>query len=733
MAAEAVAPVTQGLDFAGIEESDLKQIIAQELSVAVGAEGGRLSQERLLALQYYRGDAFDGDQDLKSRNRSTVVMRSVLETVEWVLPALLRIFTASDKIAQMEPAGASQDEAAADQATDYITQIFYKDNPGFLILHDWFKDALIEKVGWVKRWWDTQQVQETNTYEKLTAEQYAAAKTPSEPDVVSIEVVDETEQPGPPNPLTGQPTLLYDCKLRTTRRRDRIKIENVPPEEVLIGHRAKRGNIPFLCHRRQRTRSDLLEEGYDKSTLALLPGYDSPEYGIERITRYEDEDEVPYNAERTDKAMRLIWIEENYLKVDIDGDGIAELCKIVTTGNGALILTKDGEPDIEQVDEITLVPACPVPMPHKLVGMSLADLVMDLQLIKSTLVRQMLDNLYLTNDPRHYVDESKVTENTYDDLLTSRPGGVVRGRGEGAVTPLTTPFVAEAAVPMLEYIDQTSEVRTGVSRRNQGLSPDDLNKTATGMNLVQQAAAQRVELIARIFGHSVKELIEGIIGLVRRYQQQARIVRVTGKPLAIDPRGWRESMDVNVSVGLGTGNRDQIVADLMKVLQAQFQIVQMQKGLNGPLVYGKNVFDALEFATENLGLKQSFFTDPTQPPPPGYAGPPGQQQQPDPEMMKAHQDLAIAQAKSQAEAQEQAVRLRADMTAMQQKAELEAQLAQQRAQLEMDIDRQRAAHEIEMEKMRAAAKLELEKAEIALRAQAGAYTPGPAPEATPAA
>jgi hypothetical protein len=723
----------QGLKYKNLDEGELKQIIARELDTALGAEGGTLSQDRETALKYYQGDAFGNEVD----GRSQVVMRSVLETVEWVLPALLRIFTASDKIAEFEPTR-EDDEAAGEQATKYVSYIFYRDNSGFMLLHDWMKDALIQKLGWVKIYWDTQKVPEFNSYTGLTAEQYAALKKPG------TEVIEEKSYPAPPQDgfnedapgVTSDAPMLYDCTLRVVREQGRVKLENVPPEEVLVSRRAKHGQaLPFTCHRRERTYTDLVQEGYDKATLDLIPSLDAPEFNSERLTRFEDEQDLPATDERTDKAMRTIWVEESYLRADVDGDDVAELLKVVTAQGGAVILTKnDGKPDIEPIDEVPLVSICPIPMPHKLVGMSLADLVMDLQLIKSTLVRQMLDNVYLTNNPRHYVDEGKVTENTIDDLLTSRPGGLVRGKGENAVVPFVTPFVAEKTMQLVEYFDQTSEVRTGVSRHNQGLNPDDLNKTATGVNLIQQAAAQRVELIARIFAETgVKEVCRRILGLVTRYQQAERIIRLTGNFVPMDPRQWRNQMEVSVSVGLGTGNRDQTLAHLKELLAAQFQIVQVQQGVNGPLVYAKNVYDALDYATEQMGVKQSFFTDPSQPPPPGLAGPP-QPPKPDPEMLKLQAQIAADQARQQASVEADRRKEQFDMERDRQKAQIDAANDQRdfeyRAQFaaqEFQLKRWEAQQRIALEERKLQMRAELEAREMQIKADAGAYAPRPAP------
>jgi hypothetical protein len=691
--------------------TELRATLAREMAQAVGGDDSTLSSDRQLAMIYYEGRSFPEDNQAQLDGRSRVVMRSVMEAIEWVLPALLRIFTASDKIADIGPIN-EQDEQAADQATKYISHIFYRDNNGFKLLHDWLKDGLLQKLGWVKYWWDASAEQVTNTYTGLTREQYDALLG----DDTDVEVIEKREYPADADEFNldravPAQVMLYDCTLRTTRENGRVKIEAVPPDEVLFSPRSKFGDIPFLCHRTPRTISELLTQGYDADTLHDIPFANDGDLSGERARRF-DEEGGAVSDDRSDFPMRRMWVEESYIRWDRDGDGIAELLKVVSVSNGGHILTRGGKEDIEDIDEIPLVPFTPIPTPHKLVGNSVADLVMDLQFVKSTLIRQMLDNLYLTNNPRHIVGERALTDDTYDDLLMSRPGGIVRALDPAQIVPLVTPFVAEKAFPMVEYIDQMQEIRTGVSRRGQGIDSDVLNKTAnSGLqeHLQQQAAAQRVELIARIAGDSVQMLVRGILGLVQRHQQQERIIRLTGQWLKMDPRQWRNSMEVTVSVGLGTGNRDQMLQHLMTILQLQQGIVQIQQGVQGPLVYPHNVFDALERLTENAGFQESFFTDPSQPPPQGAGGP--QQPKPDPEMMKAQAHVQAAQFKAQADAQGRAMQ-----------AQVKAALDQQAHEHKLVLEREKAAHDMQLAAMREQMKAQNEAREIALRAASGAYT-----------
>jgi len=676
-----------------MDDDAVLAIVGRELGNAIGQDGDELSKARAYALDLYEGlkpDPPDAD------GRSSVVMRSVFEAIEWLLPLLLRIFVASDKIAIIEPTkpGEAEDEAAS-MATTYLTQIFYKDNDGFSLLLDWFKDGLLQRLGWVKRYWQEKLVQTTESYTGLTREQYDALLNPPEGEVEAIDEEERTEI-GPMGPVT-----VYDCTLQTTLEESRIVLENVPPEEVLYSPRSRRGYLPFVCHRRARTVSDLLEDGYDEDGVLAAVGDAEGTYSDEAARRQRPESSDPFEDDRTDEAMREVYVEESYILLDYNRDGIAELCK-VTTANGAsrVLLTRDDKPDIEAVDEIPLVHLCPVPMPHKLAGHSIADMCEDLQRIKSALMRQILDNLYLTNNPRTVVEDGAANENTHEDILRSRPGGLIRARQAAGIVPHTTPFAAGAAFPMLEYVDTTQEIRTGISRHSQGLDPNVMNKsaasTASGINMLQQAAAVRVELIARIFGRSVQQLVEGILGLVRRHQQQSRVIMVTGKPLTMDPSQWRSQLDVNVSVGLGTGSRDQILAHLMQILQLQAGIVQQQGGVTGPLVYAQNVFDALEKLTENAGFKESFFANPSEGPPPGT--PPPGPEKPDPEMAKAQAAMQLQDKKAQSDAQ----------LAMQ-KFGLEERLANEKAAREAELAQQEQMHRLRLEQQDANNRLELER------------------------
>jgi hypothetical protein len=471
----------------------------------------------------------------------------------------------------------------------------------------------------------------------------------------------------------------------------------------------------------------------------LVPWDDSAEHNSERVARHFED--LDYSSSDRRDAGREMWIEECYVQLALgDDDSTTELYKVTTAAGGHVILTKDGEPDCECVPEIPFVALCPIPQPHKLVGLSLADLTKDIQLIKSTLLRQMLDNGYLSNWPRIEVGDDVVNENTYDDLLNLRPGQVVRTRRIGGIAPLTVPYTADKTFPLVEYLDRSQEVMTGVARSNQQISADQLNNsTASGIAMLQANAAQRVELFARIFAVGLQELLGHVFKLVRRHQQNERIIKVTGGFLKVDPSEWVEDLPLTVSVGLGTGNRDQILAHLNTILQIQNGIVQQQGGLSGPLVYGKNVFDVLEQLTQQAGFKTPFFQDPTRPPNPAMMGPP-QPPKPDPQaaaaQAKAQADMQASQAKAQVDMQIAQAKAAIDAQIEARHAQTEMQMEQIRAQSQLAVERERAQHDMQVaelkahnemaiERMKAEQAAQISALEVRLKYQAGVYTSGP--------
>ena len=571
-----------------IDINKLKSIIESEIDDSLGYLETDTTDERQEALKYYLREPYGNEVE----GKSSIVTGEVAEAVDGALPQLIRVFTSSDNVVEFSPAK-DGDEQNAEQATQLVNHVFYKDNDGFLILHNWFKDALLQKTGVVKAYWNDDKDLTKEKYEGLTDDELMMLMQDPEVELVSQEIIEESTV----DELTGQATFSKsnNATLRRTKNNGKIVVENVPPEEFLISKRAKTiQDSPFVAHRRMITRSELVAMGFDKDTVNTLESGDTLEFSPDRIARYS-RGEQPNSMGSQDESMEVVEVYECYIKVDYNDDGIAELRRVVYASNEIL--------SDEECDYVPFHSICPIPIPHKFYGQSLADRTLDIQLIKSTVTRQMLDNLYLTNNSRIAAVEGQVN---LDDLLTSTAGGVVRVKNAGAIVPLTVQSSASQSFPMLEYLDGVQAKRTGVSDAQQGLSADVLqNVTATAVATMSNASYGKLELIARIFAETgVKSLFKGILQLLCKYQDATRTLRINGRFVPFNPREWDTEYNVTINVGLGTGSRQEQLATMQMILGKQEQILQAY-GVNNPLISLKQYRDTLAKFVHMAGFKDA--------------------------------------------------------------------------------------------------------------------------------
>ena len=597
---------------------ELQSLLSNQIQNALGYLGGQLSDSRTKSLEYYLGDKLGTEID----GRSQVVSTDVADTIESLLPNLLRVFTASDKVVHCEPMTA-EDVPMAAQATAYLNHVFYKENDGFQLLYNFFKDALIEKNGFLKIYWDDSEKVDYETYENLSiVEKEALQDTKDEIEIVEEEVFEDEsakeefekvlEQYQAQGVDTSQVQVpnfdLYNCKIKRIKKTGRVKIESIPPEEFLIDRSAKTiEDADFVSHKVLMTRSDLVAMGYPQDEIDELPKSDLDIYNDEQNVRLTDVDD--YNiSSATDTTTEKVLVYESYVKYDYDEDGIAELRKIVSAGS-------DGNHILSNMpcDNVPFVTITPIPMPHRFYGRSIAELVEDVQLMKSTVMRQLLDNMYLTNNNRVAVMDGMVN---MDDLLTTRPGGIVRTKQppNQVMQPLQAQPISQQAFPLLSYLDSVREARTGVSKEAQGLSPDTLNaKTATGVNALMQQTQMRSELIARVFAETgVKSLFKKIFELMVKYQDKEKIIMMSNQYIPVRPTEWKDRFNISIVVGLGTGSKEQQTIMLNSILERQLQAFQLQGGKEMPMVNLKNMYNTLTKMVENAGLKnvETYFVDP---------------------------------------------------------------------------------------------------------------------------
>jgi hypothetical protein len=601
-----------------ISNIELQSLLSNQIQNALGYLGGQLSDSRTKSLEYYLGDKLGTEID----GRSQVVSTDVSDTIESLLPNLLRVFTASDKVVHCEPMTA-EDVPMAAQATAYLNHVFYKENDGFQLLYNFFKDALIEKNGFLKIYWDDSEKVDYETYENLSiVEKEALQDTKDEIETVEEEVFEDEsakekfeevlkqyEMQGVDISQVQVPNFnLYNCKIKRIKKTGKVKIESIPPEEFLIDRSAKTiEDADFVSHKVLMTRSDLVAMGYPQDEVDELPKSDLDIYNDEETVRLADVDDYRISSS-TDTSTEKVLVYESYVKYDYDEDGIAELRKIVSAGaDGHHILSN------MPCDSVPFVTITPIPMPHRFYGRSISELVEDVQLMKSTVMRQLLDNMYLTNNNRVAVMDGMVN---MDDLLTTRPGGIVRTKQppNQVMQPLQAQPISQQAFPLLNYLDSVREGRTGVSKEAQGLSPDTLNaKTATGVNALMQQTQMRSELIARVFAETgVKDLFKKIFELMVKYQDKEKIIMMSNQYIPVRPTEWKDRFNISIVVGLGTGSKEQQTIMLNSILERQLQAFQIQGGKEMPMVNLKNMYNTLTKMVENAGLKnvETYFVDP---------------------------------------------------------------------------------------------------------------------------
>lgn len=654
-----------------LSETEILAAIDAQAERAYGSDG-TLDDERAQAMDYYLGRPYGNEVE----GRSQVVTRDVLETVEWIMPSLMRIFTAGDKVVEFQAKGL-EDEPAAKQETDVLNHVILNQNDSFMTMYTWFKDALLSKTSYVKIYWDEKEDTTEETYQGLSEAQIGMIAGDDSVELVSIEPV-EAIGTGP----DGMPavTVSYNIKLKRTEKNGKVCIDPAPPEEMRVAASVRGYSLKsssYVEHRTMKTLSDIRAMGL-KIDDDISGGDDDEDSTLSGARDLYDEDS--FGQDQADPSMREVLFRDVTMRIDENGDGIAELRRYYVVGSTFLYKN-----DAENVYYACLGP---IPMPHRHVGLSIADLVMDLQKIRSTLLRSYIDNLYLQNNGRFAISDRV----NLDDMLVSRPGGVVRVEGEpaGAIMPLVHPSNGGAAIQGLEYLDTQKENRTGVTKYNQGLDSNSLNKTMGGITQIMGAAQQRIELLARVCAETgVKDAFMLTHELLQKHSTKAMTIKLNNKYVEVDPRQWKTRTDMTVAVGLGTGNKDQQLQHIMTIMGVQKEGLQI--GITDP----KKIYAAAKRLTENAGFKdgEEFFTDPSTQPP--------KQPQPDPDMVKAQADMQIKQQSAQLDAQMSQQKMQQDGQMAQQKMQSDMAMAQQKLQNDMQLAREKMAADIQLEREKA--------------------------------
>lgn len=661
------------------EGFDVDELVAalEREAEAANSEWERVRQFLELAHDYYEAKPFGNEVD----GRSQIILPDVQETVDYMVPSVLRAFISGDRVVEFE-ATDEADEDGAEEATAAIGYSFMRDQDGYRVLHDWLSCGLLEKFGVVEM---------LEVDEEHIVRERVTISDPVELEGFEGEVEDaEQNEDG-----------TYTLSLKMVTRRKRFITETVPADEFRYSPRARHEDTSdYLARSSLKTRSELVDMGFDREQVYALPAHS-------RLPDGRDDEWLEPDPEST-PALQQVLLHKEFARIDIDDDGIAERVMVFRVEK-EILQWQDGELAIETVDDQPFVVFTPFPRPNRLVGYSLADKVMDIQLARSTIARQLFDGMYQANLPRPIVSERGASENTIDDLLSPIAGAPIRVADINAVAPYVTNFDIGKSMTAMEWLTGERESRTGITRLNQGLDADALNKTATGTAMMQAQGQQQEEYIARNFAEAVSRLFAKAYRLRRREGERFKI-KVDGKYKEVDPSRWPEDVNLNIRVGLGTGSKD-------KRIQARMMLAPLlAEGSANGKVSDKHLFNAIDGLVRDIGLGtgDEYWKDPDAPAEidPVTGEPKQEAEQPDPEAMALQAEQAREDAKFQAEQQRAAEQLAFE----QQKAAAQIQLKREEASAAVEAQRER--HMLEMEQQREKAALEAQLARDKAAAEA---------------
>jgi hypothetical protein len=680
------------------DDDALLKIVGEERKRSIGfgeGDSGELTDARDRALAYYKGEMNDIPV---LKNRSSVVDTAIADAVETVLPDVMEVFVGGEDVATFVPQG-QEDEEAAQQETDYVQHVVFTENAGFLTIYTAIKDALITRTGVLHWWWEDDESQETLA-EQLTEEQAA---------------VGQQMQPG----AEIEPQDDGTVSLTKTTLSGRVCIKAFPSEDFTVAADTVNLRDATYCAVRDRPRvQDLIARGLDAEKVRGLNTYALRNDQIEI-----DRDQAGEQQSIRDGAtgdLRTVEVRAHYIRLDMDGEGKLSVWRVVTDAEERVLLDK------EEVGEIPFAALTPYIIPHRFYGESVADKLLQVQQIKTVLLRMLLDMGYFALNQRMEVAEIDCNDYTLTDLLANEPGRPIRSKTGNAIKPVEAGTLNFDIMAAMEFVSTVAESRSGIVRNAQGLNPDTLHDTAKGAMALIGAAQKRVRMIARIFAETgIKDLFLGVHSLLRKGytdQHKPASAKLRNKWAQVSPNTWPERTAMTVHVGVGSAGREHDMMIATQRIGLMQPLVELQGGANGPFVDPKNVHNALSAWERAAGSKapEMYWSDPAQAPP--------QPPKPDPEMAKvqadmqlrqgqAHADAALAQQKAQADAALQAQKHQNDMQASAAQAQRDHELKLAQIQSEGALKRYQVDQELQLKREQLVAELEL-KRELGL-AQAG--------------
>jgi hypothetical protein len=617
-----------------------------------------------------------------------------MDTIQWIMPSLARIYLGGDEIGKFEPVG-PEDEYAAECETEVCNWYLFNKNDLYSHVIATLTDALLLKNGYMVAFWTKRQDVMTETYTGMADEEVAMLMQDPE-----VTVIEHTEYPDEFMPEVGIPQpgmppqfpMLHDVKVERKKADEFVGCESIPPSELLVSKRHRWTSLmdaDFVQWRRRVTIGQLRAEGFKiDDDVAQYEDSSSESYSRERYDeRFSRNDETP------DPARKVVMFKDTYLRIDLAGSGIPKLWRVAFIDGQMKPVLK------EEADIVPFAAFSPIIYPHSHVGTSVYDLIEDICIVKTLMQRQLIDSTFLQTNGMLAINVNTVNP---DDALTRGPGRVIRVDGpvsEG-LAPIVSPDASQGTLQTLEYVDSIKEQRTGVTRYSAGLDANSLNKTATGITALQSAADQRIELLARTLANGFRDLFLITHAMAAKHSTKPIQIKLKGNWKPIDPRSWSKRTDFSISVSLGTGSPESQVMKIQMIAMAMEKLAAA--GLVGPEEM-RNIFIEL--------CKAAGYKNPTK-----FV----QETQKDPQTGKAvspppPKDPAVQAAEIKAQADLQGKQLDAQTKGGE--AQQQAQLDRERMQNELTLQQSNDQRELELTKYKIDREMELEryKAELAVQ------------------
>jgi len=565
--------------------NEAQAIVAGQIEAAISWYESDIEPQLEKATRYYMGEPFGNEE----KGRSQVVSTDVRDATLATMPSLMRVFFGPENVVEYEGHGEEDEELAAQQ-TDYTNFVIRNDNDGFMVIYSAFKDALVRKLGIIKWWWDDAEKVEGQEFSGLTPEEAEALA--SDDEVANVEATPSESSEG-----------MIDLRLEFRPKPGRARIDAVPPEEFIFSPSARdKKTAPLMGHVRDVPAAELVAMGVPVEVVDEHKGEGermAHSDNLEAARRQDYGTGITNQVDEEDESMELVRFGEVYTRIDMKGEGEAPLMCIKTIGPNYKWW------DHYVVDKVPYALYVPDPEPHTLLGLSLADYTMDIQEVKSMLERGVLDSLAQALMPATEV----VTEHVnMKDVLNKEMGRVIRVRRPGMIREIATPFLGQAAIPVLDYQTQKMENRTGQSKAGMGLDADAFQSTtAAAVQATISGRQERIELIARIFAETgMRDLFQGVAELLARNQDRERVVRLRNSYVEVDPRSWDMSMDLRVNVALGNGLTEEKLAVLNSILIEQKENLKLGSPLVDFAGYRRTMQRILELTGE-MNVDQFFL------------------------------------------------------------------------------------------------------------------------------